>query len=568
METRVIKAREHEPLNRIQNKRSCNTIRYISFNVNGAKTLFNYHPWNELQQNYEFFFNLLEGDVISLQELKLSPTNISSVNIGNLNNFRSFISLPKTKKGYSGVGLFVRVPDTNESDAIKHSLTVIRAEEGLTGFLSSPDYPDLRYRDLNDDQLIGGYPTDIEESRGLEIDSEGRCVCIELACNIVIFSLYCPANSMRSEEGEVFRLEFLEILLKRCYHLKHVMGKEVIIMGDINVSIDLIDHADTINEKTKQKLVKPVSNAQADPGMVFEKINHQECLNFKISTPARKLLNSYTFPTLDESPKQASQLQFLHDTTRHVQGRRMGMYTVWNTLTGARQSNFGSRIDLILTSSETLLKNVSNADIWPYLMGSDHCPVFTDYEVDFSEVPNNFKSPKLKFEAKLYYKLVKHRDIFQMFSVSQSSNKKQKPEDNTQIKKRKVEYVSRKKTPPASNNQQSSIGHFFFKDDSNSSSNCENDSISSDKEKAEKSNNLGEYMKPTSIISLSNKLHGEAPKCYHGDNCKLKTSLQNSKTRGKKFWCCPRTSLPVAGNESNSIGDHQCSYFKWVNNGT
>lgn len=92
------KVRQNEPLNKIQNKNNCNTIRYISFNVNGAKTLFNYHPWNQLQQNYDLFFNLLEGDVVSLQELKLSPSNISNVNIGNLTKFKSFISLPKPRK--------------------------------------------------------------------------------------------------------------------------------------------------------------------------------------------------------------------------------------------------------------------------------------------------------------------------------------------------------------------------------------------------------------------------------------------------------------------------------------
>ena len=57
---------------------------------------------------------------------------------------------------------------------------------------------------------------------------------------------------------------------------------------------------------------------------------------------------------------------FLYDTTRLVQGRRMKMYTVWNTLTNARQINHGSRIDLILFSDEKMVQRISNADIWPF----------------------------------------------------------------------------------------------------------------------------------------------------------------------------------------------------------
>ncbi|CUM46755.1 uncharacterized protein AC631_02437 [Debaryomyces fabryi] len=564
MEGKVEKVQRNEPLNKIENKNSSNTIRYISFNVNGAKTLFNYHPWNQFQQNYDLFFSLLQGDVISLQELKLSPNNISSVNIGNLSKFKSYISLPKTKKGYSGVGLFVRIPEPEEPELLRHNLTVIKAEEGLTGFLNSADYPQLRYRELDKELLIGGYPEDIEETKALKLDSEGRCVCIELACNVVVFSLYCPANSVGSEEGESYRLEFLKILLDRCYYLKHAMGKDVIIIGDINVSLDLIDHADTINEKVKQRLVKPVRNGEGNNGMEFEEINHQECLDFKASTPARKLLNSYTISTLDPSPVNRSELQFLYDTTRYAQGRRMGMYTVWNTLTGARQSNYGSRIDLILTSSDILLKSISKANIWPYIMGSDHCPTFTDFDITDSK-PLEIETPiKLKFEARLFYKLVKHRDISQMFSVSQSKNKRLETDSDSSSKKRKLEYVTRK-TTPTPKNQQTSIGNFFFKENM-TSSNLENDPASQSETKpVDKPIKESTNMKPTSIISISNLIHGEAPKCYHGDMCKLKTSLLNTKTRGKKFWCCPRNTFADAGNDNGSkIGEHQCSFFKWV----
>ena len=50
------------------------------------------------------------------------------------------------------------------------------------------------------------------------------------------------------------------------------------------------------------------------------------------------------------------------------------MYTCWNTIIDARTTNYGTRIDYILIS-RGLEKWISGADIWPYIYGSDHCPV-------------------------------------------------------------------------------------------------------------------------------------------------------------------------------------------------
>ncbi|EAZ63791.2 AP endonuclease [Scheffersomyces stipitis CBS 6054] len=450
-----------DPLDKIASKSSNLTIRYVTFNVNGVKTLFNYYPWTQFNQDYDLLFSSLQADIITLQELKLSSSNISSVkNIGHLPHYKSFISIPKVKRGYSGVGLFVRIPREEESSAVRRNLQVIKAEEGITGYLSSGLSGDVCYRDLPESESIGGYPDDLDSVMGLELDSEGRCVCIELACNLVVFALYCPANSMGEDEGEAFRLNFLKNLLKRCYNLKYKHGKEVIVMGDINVSLDLIDSAEGIDDRQKQRLVLPKTD-----GIDFETINYDECFNFKRSTRARALLNQYTIQSLqhnlslDRHPDYEQ--QFLYDTTRYLQGRRMQMYTVWNTLNSSRAINFGSRIDLILASSYRMIKNISNADIWPFILGSDHCPVFTDFEALEIDKPEESKSAKLHFEAKYHHKLSQVRDISLLFSrkrTSTSENNSQNSSQNsasdeTEVKRTKPEasstksafkYVSRK----------------------------------------------------------------------------------------------------------------------------
>lgn len=51
-----------------------------------------------------------------------------------------------------------------------------------------------------------------------------------------------------------------------------------------------------------------------------------------------------------------------------------GYYTWWSNFGNARANNVGWRIDYFLVSA-SLRDNVTNADIHPDVMGSDHCPI-------------------------------------------------------------------------------------------------------------------------------------------------------------------------------------------------
>jgi exodeoxyribonuclease-3 len=49
-------------------------------------------------------------------------------------------------------------------------------------------------------------------------------------------------------------------------------------------------------------------------------------------------------------------------------------YTWWSNFGNARANNSGWRIDYFLVS-DSFVPSVTNATIYPHLMGSDHCPV-------------------------------------------------------------------------------------------------------------------------------------------------------------------------------------------------
>ena len=61
------------------------------------------------------------------------------------------------------------------------------------------------------------------------------------------------------------------------------------------------------------------------------------------------------------------------DTFRHFHSDS-DRYTWWTYRFGARERNIGWRIDYFFVN-ETFVQQLDDADIHPYIMGSEHCPV-------------------------------------------------------------------------------------------------------------------------------------------------------------------------------------------------
>ena len=66
--------------------------------------------------------------------------------------------------------------------------------------------------------------------------------------------------------------------------------------------------------------------------------------------------------------------RFLHPTTTEV-------YSWWSYRARARANNTGWRIDYFLIS-EALRERLQMAHIWTEVMGSDHCPVSIELDLD------------------------------------------------------------------------------------------------------------------------------------------------------------------------------------------
>lgn len=225
----------------------------------------------------------------------------------------------------------------------------IRAEEGITGVLCPPNSA-VSFRDLPEEQQIGGYPTSEQLTRpafmneeneedgsddekpapdpkidATTLDSEGRSVVLEFPA-FVLIGVYCPAH--RDESRACFRMDFLSALDARVRNLV-AMGKRVFVTGDLNIAKTGLDSAHALEAIRK--------GTTTEEGF--------------ISAPPRRLFNSLLVDGVVVGKRDEGREQpVMHDICRSFHPGRSGMYTCWDTRLNTRPGNFGARIDYVLCS--------------------------------------------------------------------------------------------------------------------------------------------------------------------------------------------------------------------------
>lgn len=172
---------------------------------------------------------------------------------------------------------------------------------------------------------------------GMDIhDTEGRCVTLEYP-GFWLVCVYTP-NAQDGLKRLDYRMSWEEAF--REYLMALDRKKPVVICGDMNVAHQEID------------LKNPDSN-RGNPGFSDEERE-------KFS-----LLLSAGFS----------------DTFRRMNPDARDAYSWWSYRAQARPRNVGWRIDYFLVS-DRIFDRVSRAYICPEIMGSDHCPVGLEIEMD------------------------------------------------------------------------------------------------------------------------------------------------------------------------------------------
>ncbi|PFH58378.1 hypothetical protein XA68_13742 [Ophiocordyceps unilateralis] len=388
-------------------------LRITTWNVNGIRNPFSYQPWRETK-TFQAMFDILEADIVVMQETKIQRKDLQD-DMVLVPGWDVYFSLPRHKKGYSGVAIYTR----------NATCAPIRAEEGITGVLCPPK-SGTKYRHLPEGQQVGGYPRpgqlsgNVEE---LELDSEGRCVVLEFPA-FVLLGVYSPAS--RNDSRNDFRLGFLEALDVRVRNLV-AAGKQVVLTGDLNVIRSEKDTTNLMETLRKEDMM----------------------LQDWLSMPSRRLFNQLLFEGTVFGPRdQGRESPVLWDLCRCFHPARDGMNTCWETKRNTRPANNGSRIDYVLCS-DGLRSWFADSNIQEGLMGSDHCPVFATmadrvhvgqeelFVADLMNPPGMFQDGKrvrewsqkdvLPLSAKLIPEFDRRQSIREMFSKVPASSASSQP---------------------------------------------------------------------------------------------------------------------------------------------
>ncbi|KAI8814370.1 Endonuclease/exonuclease/phosphatase [Cladochytrium replicatum] len=298
-------------------------MRILSWNVNGIRTIRQYSPWNE-HKNLKSILDTLDADIICFQETKVTRQRIEP-DAAMVPGYDAFFSFSKSKQGYSGVATYV-----------KYGITPVAAEEGFSGILSSAA-GSQSIEDANNG-AIGHYGNIHQEFTASELaalENEGRVVVTDHRL-FVLFNIYFP-NDASEERGE-FKMKFNRAIEMRVTALQAV-GRDVIIVGDVNVVHKEIDHCDP------HKSIKDWGITSFD------------------DLPSRKWFSNFLHP-----------IGPMVDTFRHFHPTQTGAFTCWNTLINARPANYGARIDYVL-ATHNLVDWFEDGTVEQSVMGSDHCPV-------------------------------------------------------------------------------------------------------------------------------------------------------------------------------------------------
>ena len=179
-------------------------------------------------------------------------------------------------------------------------------------------------------------PTRVETSLGdARLDIEGRMIVVHFG-RMAVASVYFPKGSGRDRDNSrvPYKLDFYAALFERLQALRR--RGPVLVAGDYNTAHTAID------------LARPKSNAKTSGFLPEERAELSRWI-------------------------EAGWV----DTFRALHPEEPDHYTWWRQWGGARENNVGWRIDYVF-ASKSAAKRVTDAFIWPAVLGSDHCPVGVD----------------------------------------------------------------------------------------------------------------------------------------------------------------------------------------------
>ncbi|CAL8319341.1 unnamed protein product [Merluccius merluccius] len=306
-------------------------MKIVTWNINGIRAF---------KGGIKQALDSLDADIICVQETKVTR-DLLDERTAVVEGYNSYFSFSRGRSGYSGVATYC-----------KDSVAPFAAEEGLTGLLGGHAggvgcYGD--HEQFCDDELQR------LDNEGRAVITQHRYTCENRMQTVTVVNVYCPRADPEKPERKQFKLQFYRLLQSRAEAILKA-GSQVIILGDVNTSHRTIDHCDPSD----------LDNFDDHPG--------RKWLNGFLSDDSKNESGGGNEETPTDADLRGAG-KFI-DTFRYFHPKRTHAFTCWNTLTGARQTNYGTRIDYIFADVRLAKEQFSAADIMPEVEGSDHCPVW------------------------------------------------------------------------------------------------------------------------------------------------------------------------------------------------
>ncbi|MBM3941268.1 MAG: exodeoxyribonuclease III [SAR202 cluster bacterium] len=160
-------------------------LRLVSWNVNGIRAVH--------KKGFLDWFKVMDADVVCIQETKAEQSQLPR-ELATIDGYQSFFASAATKKGYSGVAIYSRVP-----------------------------------------------PRGVQAGMGLpEFDDEGRTLVADYG-DFVLLNIYYP-NGKQSEQRLDYKMRFYDAFLEYADNMV-AQGRNVVVCGDVNTAHKEIDIA-------------------------------------------------------------------------------------------------------------------------------------------------------------------------------------------------------------------------------------------------------------------------------------------------------------------------------------
>lgn len=232
---------------------------------------------------------------------------------------------------------FVEWMEKGEYDIVAVQETKVSHPDQLSERLKHPDGYESFWHSASEKKGYSGVaiytkesPVEVTTDFGNSILSkEGRIIEVEFP-SFSLLNVYFP-NGGSGEARLAYKLEFYREFLRHILDLRE-RGKNVVFCGDVNTA------------HTEDDLARPKENAGVSGFLPIEREWIDRVLE-------RGFFDSF---------------RLFHDGN--------GYYTWWDMKTRARDRNVGWRLDYFFVD-ESLRERVTDANIFPDILGSDHCPV-------------------------------------------------------------------------------------------------------------------------------------------------------------------------------------------------